>query len=86
MVLPQYGSFLMRNTGAYGGWVGTATDVLQLFLTLHRGGEERKVRIHHLGIYRLGGTFLNNLQTSWYVFEHAHSLVNLIHVQHLYDE
>lgn len=44
-VLPQYGSFLMSNTGAYGGWVGTAHDVLKIFLSLdlddgHSGEKE----------------------------------------------
>lgn len=33
-VLPQYGSFPMRNTGAYGGWVGRARDLLQVVLSL----------------------------------------------------
>ena len=36
-VLPQYGSFLMRNTGAYGGWVATARDVLTLLCSLEVG-------------------------------------------------
>ena len=33
-VLPQYGSFLMGNTGAFGGWVATARDILTIFSTL----------------------------------------------------
>ena len=33
-VLPQYGSFLMRNTGAFGGLVATARDVLTLLCSL----------------------------------------------------
>lgn len=36
-LLPQYGSFLMSNTGAYGGLVGTAPDVLKVICSLAKG-------------------------------------------------
>ena len=35
-VLPQYGSFLMSNTGAYGGWVASAQDLLKIMGFLER--------------------------------------------------
>ncbi|XP_076439738.1 esterase EstB-like [Babylonia areolata] len=37
-VLPQYGSFLMRNTGAFGGWVATAADLVHLLGSLEQSG------------------------------------------------
>ncbi|XP_071107810.1 uncharacterized protein [Haliotis cracherodii] len=40
-VLPQYGSFSMENTGAYGGWVASVADVLTVLHSLQRGcGDE----------------------------------------------
>lgn len=33
-VAPQYGSFTMENTGAYGGWVGCAADLVTILDSL----------------------------------------------------
>ena len=33
-VVPQYGSFTMENTGAYGGWVTSATDLVAILDSL----------------------------------------------------
>ncbi|XP_067673381.1 uncharacterized protein [Haliotis asinina] len=36
LVLPQYGSFSMENTGAYGGWVASVGDLLTIMHSLQR--------------------------------------------------
>ena len=33
-VVPQYGSFTMENTGAYGGWVACAADLVAIMDSL----------------------------------------------------
>ena len=33
-VVPQYGSFTMENTGAYGGWVACAADLVTIIDSL----------------------------------------------------
>ena len=33
-VVPQYGSFTMENTGAYGGWVASAGDLITVLDSL----------------------------------------------------
>lgn len=34
LVVPQYGSFTMENTGAYGGWVACASDLVTVLDSL----------------------------------------------------
>ncbi|XP_046557378.1 uncharacterized protein LOC124266623 isoform X2 [Haliotis rubra] len=44
LVLPQYGSFSMENTGAYGGWVASVGDLLAVLHSLQRVcGDENSV-------------------------------------------
>ena len=33
-MVPQYGSFTMENTGAYGGWVACAADLVTIMDSL----------------------------------------------------
>ena len=37
-MLPQYGSFSMENTSAYGGWVASALDVIKILQALDSSG------------------------------------------------
>ncbi|KAL5009994.1 hypothetical protein ScPMuIL_012299 [Solemya velum] len=43
LVVPQYGAFAMETTGAYGGWVVSAVDLIRLLDSLSKCNTERSI-------------------------------------------